>query len=126
MSDEKDVEESVLLLMHTLIRHNTHTTMVKLILQALTNLLNTSGPLSPSHLHKHTRIKLNTKNYVYMNIFRPPTLHSLLELAAFRLLLAPDGGRGLGLIKEVKLHHHDNPEVIGGVCGLLRAMAQYG
>ncbi|XP_046904725.1 serine/threonine kinase-like domain-containing protein STKLD1 [Hypomesus transpacificus] len=89
VSDEKDVEESVLLLMHTLIRHNTHTTMVKLILQALTNLLNTS------------------------------------ELAAFRLLLAPDGGRGLGLIKEVKLHHHDNPEVIGGVCGLLRAMAQY-
>ncbi|XP_067087026.1 serine/threonine kinase-like domain-containing protein STKLD1 [Osmerus mordax] len=47
------------------------------------------------------------------------------ELAAFRLLLAPDGGRGLGLIKEVKLHHHDNPEVIGGMCGLLRAMAQY-
>lgn len=49
----------------------------------------------------------------------------LLELAAFRLL-TPNGGRGLVIVKEAELEHHDNPEIVGNFCSLLSAMARYG
>nr|XP_015222115.1 PREDICTED: serine/threonine kinase-like domain-containing protein STKLD1 isoform X1 [Lepisosteus oculatus] len=53
------------------------------------------------------------------------SLVSSSELAAFRVLLAPSGGSGVQLLKEICLYHHDDPEVMENICSLLNEMVQY-
>jgi hypothetical protein len=69
--------------------------------------------------HKHC-------DFISEHIRTVPAPLFLLELAAFRLLLAPNGGSGLAIVKEAELQHHDNPEIVGNFCSLLSAMARYG
>ncbi|CAB1319404.1 unnamed protein product, partial [Coregonus sp. 'balchen'] len=77
LSEDQNIEDSTLLLMHALQAHLRHSHVVKYAFLALDSLVKSS------------------------------------ELAAFRLLLAPNGGSGLVILKEAKLQHHDNPEIIG-------------
>ncbi|KAM9547434.1 serine/threonine kinase-like domain-containing protein STKLD1 isoform 2-T2 [Salvelinus alpinus] len=90
LTEDQDIEDSTLLLMHALQAHLKHSYVVKYAFLALDSLVKSS------------------------------------ELAAFRLLLTPNGGSGLVIVKEAELQHHDNPEIVGNFCSLLSAMARYG
>ncbi|XP_054376797.1 serine/threonine kinase-like domain-containing protein STKLD1 isoform X14 [Pongo abelii] len=52
-------------------------------------------------------------------------LLSLLELAAFKVVVQEEGGSGLSLIKETYQLHRDNPEVVENVGMLLVHLASY-
>ncbi|KAM6954406.1 serine/threonine kinase-like domain-containing protein STKLD1 [Aplochiton taeniatus] len=94
MSDHKDLEDCVLLLIHVLKKQQAHAEpngrLVSNALKALSSLARTS------------------------------------ELAAYRISVAPDGGRGLALIKEVIFCYRDDWKVMESVCGLLASLSQYG